>query len=121
MVQLRQGVCSTNPNPYRAKYNTTPNPTDLYSDTKTANELHIRVEHIRKFYTDDTACFPVFSRNRNQYLMIVYHCDSNAIIVSPFKYFANKHRLLDYNAIMQWLKDRSMLVDLQILDNEASA
>ena len=115
MVQLRQGVCSTNPNPYRAKYNTTPNPTDLYSDTKTANELHIRVEHIRKFYTDDTACFPVFSRNRNQYLMIVYHCDSNAIIVSPFKYFANNTPLpqiyLPGNNFRNLLTIRPLLLD----------
>ena len=51
--------------------------------------------------------------------MIAYHCDSNAIIAAPFKARAKKHRLLAYGAIMQRLKERSMLVDFQILDNKA--
>ena len=51
--------------------------------------------------------------------MIAYHCDSNAIIAAPFKSRAKKQRLLDYGAIIQQLKDRSILVDLQILDNKA--
>ena len=52
--------------------------------------------------------------------MIAYHCDSNAILAAPFKTQADKHRLIAYNDIMQRLKDRHLLVDLQILDNEAS-
>ena len=52
--------------------------------------------------------------------MIAYHCDSNAIFSAPFKSHANKQRLLSYGAIMQRLKDRNILVDLQILDNETS-
>ena len=51
--------------------------------------------------------------------MIAYHCNSNAIFAAPFKSRADKHRLLAYGTIMQRLKDRNMLVDLQILDNEA--
>ena len=53
--------------------------------------------------------------------MISYHCDSNAIIASPFKYQSEKHRLLDYGAIMKRIKDWNMLLDLQMLDNEAIA
>ena len=53
--------------------------------------------------------------------MITYHCDSNAIIAAPFKSCADKHRLLAYGAIMQRLKYSNILVDLQILDNEASS
>ena len=52
--------------------------------------------------------------------MIVYNCESNAIIAATFKYRTNKHRLLAYNTIIQWLKDRIMLLELQILDNEVS-
>ena len=58
------------------------------------NELNIQVEHINKLYTDDKGRFPVRSRSNNQYIMIVYHCDSNAIIDAPFKSRTNKHRLL---------------------------
>ena len=52
--------------------------------------------------------------------MISYHCDSNAIIDTPFNYCADKHILLAYGDIMQRLKDRKILVDLQIFDNKAS-
>ena len=53
--------------------------------------------------------------------MIAYHCYYNAIIAAPFKSCANKHRLLAYNAIMQHLRYRKIVMDLQMLDNEASA
>ena len=53
--------------------------------------------------------------------MIAYHCYYNAIIADPFKSFSNKHRLVEYGSIMQRLKDRNMLADLQILDNNTSA
>ena len=50
--------------------------------------------------------------------MIAYNCDINAIIAAPFKSRADKHRLLAYVSIMQRFNDCTMLVDLQILDNE---
>ena len=53
--------------------------------------------------------------------MIAYHCDSNMILTAPFKSRSDKHRMLAYHAIMQRLQSRGMLVDLQIMDNEASA
>ena len=52
--------------------------------------------------------------------MIAYHCDSNAILAVPFKTRAHRHQLIAYNSIMQRLKDCKLLVELQILDNEAS-
>ena len=52
--------------------------------------------------------------------MIVYNCDSNAIIAAPFKSRANRHILLAHGSIMQRLKDLNILVDLQILENEES-
>ena len=121
MVQLLQGVLSMNTKPSQSKCNTIPKPTDIPSDTTPSNELHIRVEHTRKFYTDDTGRFPVRSHSRNQYIMIAYHCDSNAIIAAPFKSCTNKHILLAYNTIMQHLEDRNIFVEIQLLDNEASA
>ena len=52
--------------------------------------------------------------------MVAYHYDSNAIMVVPFKSCKEKDRMVTYNTIMQRLKDRNMLVNLQILDNRAS-
>ena len=64
--------------------------------------------------------FPVISRTGKQYIMVAYHCDANAIIAVPFKSRKDKYRMVAYNTIMQRLKDRNMLVHLQILDNDAS-
>ena len=121
MTQLLQVVLSTNTKPSKVKFNTTPQSTDIPSDMTPSNEMYIRVEHTIKVYTDDTGRFPVRSHSGNQYIMIAYHCDSNAIIASPFKSRTDKHILLAYNTIMQRLEDRNILVDLQLLDNEASA
>ena len=52
--------------------------------------------------------------------MVAYHCDSNAIMLMPFKSRKDKDHMVAYNAIMHRLKDINMLVNLQILDNEAS-
>ena len=51
--------------------------------------------------------------------MVAYHCDSNAIMVVPFKTHRDNDRMADYNTITQRLKDRDMLVNLKIIDNEA--
>ena len=51
--------------------------------------------------------------------MVAYHCGANAIMAVPFKSRKDKDRMVAYNTIMHHLKDRNMLVHLQILDNEA--
>ena len=86
-----------------------------------AKYLHIQVRHISKLYTDDTGRFPVRSRSGNQYLMIAYHCYLNVILACPFSSRKVVHRLGSYNAIMERLKIHGHHVDLQVLDNEASA
>ena len=53
--------------------------------------------------------------------MIAYHCDANLIIAEPFTPRKDKHRLLVYDKLMQRLHDNKLTIDLQILDNEASA
>ena len=65
--------------------------------------------------------FPVRAQSRHQYIMITYHCDANLIIGVAFKTRKDTHGLQAYNKIMQRLRDHQMRVDLQILDNEASA
>ena len=53
--------------------------------------------------------------------MIAYHCDANLILAEPFSSRKYTHRILAYDRIMQRVTDNKLLVDLQILDNEASA
>ena len=116
MVQVFQGIRSTNPKPQIINCKLT-EATSLPSNTTPSHELHIKVEHISKIYTYDTGHFLVRSWNINQYIIIVYHFDSNTIIYTPFKSCSDKLRLFVYVSIMQRLKDRNMLADLQILDN----
>jgi len=79
------------------------------------------VEPISKLYTDDTGHFPTRAQSGNQYIMIAFHTPTNAILVAPFKSRTDFHRMEAYNSIMQRRKKRNHHVDLQILDNEASA
>ena len=122
MVQTRQNVCSTKPKPPSTSsiIEQAEESDQLPIDEKPSNDLHISVQPMSKLYTDDTGRFPVRSQSGNQYIMIAYHCNSNAILARPFKTRADKHCMLAYNNIMQRLRDKGMLVDLQILNNEAS-
>ena len=53
--------------------------------------------------------------------MIAYHKESNLILQQPFKSKKDVRRIAAYNAIMARLAAKGLNVDLQILDNEASA
>ena len=86
-----------------------------------SNELHIRIHAINKLYTDDTGRFPVQARSGNQYIMVAYHCNRNAILACLLKTRKDTHRLQDHSTITGRLRDCSIKVNLQILDNEASA
>eukprot|EP00804_Cyclotella_cryptica_P014697 CCRYP_012699-RA/>CCRYP_012699-RA protein AED:0.53 eAED:0.32 QI:0/0/0/0.66/0/0/3/0/421 len=39
---------------------------------------------LNKIFTDDTGCFHPRTRSGNQYIMIAFHADTNAILVRPF-------------------------------------
>ena len=86
-----------------------------------SNELHMHTVHISKLYTDDTGHFPIKARRGNQYLIVAYHCNSNDILVSLFKTRKDKNFLKAYKSIISRLWENGMSVNLQILDNEASA
>ena len=88
-------------------------------ESDAVNEIHVHVVHHSKLYTDDTGWFPFCARNGNQYVMVAYH-SSNVILVEPFKSRRDAFRLAAYEMIMQRLKDKGLLVDLQILNNEYS-
>ena len=75
--------------------------------------------HISKLYTDNTGLLPIKARGGNLYLMVTYHCDSNEILVSPLKTRKDKRQLEAYKFIMARLHKNVMIVNLQILDNEA--
>ena len=114
LVQKRQGVSSTKTKLTRIS-SPDPNPPQVLS-----NKLHIQVTPISKFYNDNTVRFLVNARSGNQYIMIAYHCDANLILAKPFSSRKDMHQLLAYDKIMQRLTNNKLIVDKQILDNEAS-
>ena len=95
---------------------------EIYEPTPvndSVNELYVQVVQKQILYTDDTGRFPIRDRRGNQYFMVAYH-SSNVILVEPFSSRKDKNRLAGHNAIMQRLKEKYLLVDLHILDNEFS-
>jgi hypothetical protein len=86
-----------------------------------SSEVYINVYPISKLYTDNTGRFPIKAQSGNQYVMIAYHADGNLILQQAFKNRSDTHRIAAYNVIMTRLAARGLSVNLQILDNEASA
>ncbi len=110
LKQTRQGLRSTKPKP----------PKPSFSPSTPSHELHVYIEPVSKLYTDDMGRFPIRSRSGNQYIMLAYHSDSNAILVEPFQSRHDRHRIAAHGRIMTRLKEKGHTVDHQILDNEAS-
>jgi hypothetical protein len=86
-----------------------------------SNQVFIKVYPLSKLYMDDTGHFSVRACLGNQYIMIAYHVDGNLILPQAFKSRSNCHCIAAYNHIMLCLTVRDLSVDLQILDNKASA
>ena len=116
MAQSRQHIRSTTqptPRTLGLSNELTPN-----TATNTVDLLEIPLS---KLFTDDTGRFPIRARSGNQYLMVAYHQQTNAILVRPFASKADTHRIPTYEAIMAKFTSRGQMVNLHILDNEASA
>jgi hypothetical protein len=117
LAQWRQNIRSTKPKGPAAL----PPPPPPATPETPSNDLFICVLPLSKLYTDDTGRFPVKAWSGNQYVMIAHHVDGNLILQQVFKTRSDKHRIEAYNTIMTRLSARGFGVDLQILDNEASA
>jgi hypothetical protein len=86
-----------------------------------SNEVFVQVHPLSKLYTDNTGQFPVWARTGNQYVMIPYHADGNLILQEAFQTRSNRHCIAAYNSIMTCIAAQGLSVDVQILDNKASA
>jgi hypothetical protein len=114
LTQVRQGLRSTKPK-------APPQPPQPTLPTTPSKEMHIWTKPISKLFTDDMGRFPVRYCSSNQYIMLAYHCGSNAILVEPFQSRADRHRIPAYTRIMSRLQARGHTVNHQVLDNECSA
>jgi hypothetical protein len=85
------------------------------------NKLHIYTRAMNTIFTDNMGQFPIELRSRNSYIMLAHHVRANAIIIEPFKFKADTHQIPAHNAVMERMKAHGLSVNLQVLDNEASA
>ena len=71
-------------------------------------------------YTDLSGKFPVTSLSGNKYVLLLYHYDSNAILVKPLKNRSDKETLKAYDELYTKLTNSGLAPKLHVLDNEAS-
>ena len=120
LAQQHQNVKSTKPKPGAPAAPTLtsqpPTPLDVPS-----HQVFIKVRPLSRLYTDDMGCFLVKACSGNQYVMIAFHANGNLILQQVFKTRNDRHQIVAYNAIMMQLVTRNLAINLQILDNEASA
>ena len=112
MTQTRQVVHSTKRKTTPSKPTWSVSPLSSNIPAKTSNELYVVVEPVRKIYTDDMGRFPIRSRSGHDYIMLVFHCDSNVILIEPFQYRHDRHHIAAYSRIMTRLQERLHAVDL---------
>ena len=112
MVKTRQGVLSTKPKkPSKWLVQEFPEIDEPTPGNEYVNELYLQVVQKHILYKDDTGRFPIRDRSGNQYVTVAYH-SSNVILVDIFSSRKDKNRLADYNAIIQRLKRKDILVYL---------
>ena len=85
---------------------------NVHTDIKTIN--------YRKIYSDQTGKFPYKSSRGNQYIMIMYDFDSNAILVEPLKSRQGKELTSAFNKCRNKLNLKDNIQNLFVLDNECS-
>jgi hypothetical protein len=117
LAQQRQNVRSSKAKPtLPAPLVVLPPPVEVPS-----NQVFIVTKPLSKLFTDNTGRFPIRACSGNQYIMIAFHTNGNLILQQAFKIKSNRHCIAAYNTIMTRLVARGLSVDLQILDNKASA
>jgi hypothetical protein len=79
------------------------------------------LEPRQEIATDQTGRFPVTSSQGNQYLLILYDFDSNAILAEPMTNRSENEQLRAFNKLHTYLTERGFTPKLLWLDNEASA
>jgi hypothetical protein len=82
----------------------------VYAATRDAGQI----------YTDKKGRFPVVSSKGNKYIMILYYCDSNAILAQPNKDRIAPELLKAFKVMEQEMVARGLTPKLMKLDNEAS-
>lgn len=82
--------------------------------------LDTRDELQMKIYTDQTGKFPRKSSRGNQYIMVLFEVDSNAILVAPMASRSKGEMVKAYQSLIDRLNARGIFPKKHMLDNEIS-
>jgi hypothetical protein len=84
------------------------------------NQAFTTIEETGRVYTDQTGQFPVTSSNGYRYMLVMYHYDTNAILVEPLKTRHGNEILRGYTKLYTHLTNRGFKPTTHWLDIEAS-
>ena len=82
------------------------------------NELIIKLNGI--IYTDQTGWLPIVSQKGDQYTMILYNYDSNAILAEGCKSKTGTELTATYDILYKGLTKAGIVPVIQTIDNEVS-
>jgi hypothetical protein len=111
MIKVSKGLRSTR---------TQPTSHPRLGPLQPANKLHYFSIPFGTLYTDGCGKFPIRAHSGNQYIMVGYHVIANAILIEAFKTKHDSQRIPAYNNIMGQLQVWGIIINNQVLDNEAS-
>ncbi len=77
-------------------------------------------EELHSIYSDQTGRFPKKSSKGNQYIMVLVHIDSGAILVAPMKDWTSGEMIRAYQSLLNRLNTRGIRPKHHVLDNECS-
>jgi hypothetical protein len=95
-------------------------PTSNNPNTRTHSCYATIMEPTGQIYSDQTGRFVVPSSNGNNYLMILYDYDSNAILAEPMRTRTGKSILTAFETLQKRLITAGLTPQLHRLDNECS-
>lgn len=116
MDQSRKHVRSTKPDKDISNYKEQQEP-----NNHPTHNVFATIEETGKVYTDQTGRFPVRSSADNQYILVLYDYDSNAILTEALKTRKGPELLKAYAKIIKYLQTRGFHRRVHWLDNEASS
>ena len=73
------------------------------------------------FFSDQTGRFPKTSSKGSKYIMVVYDEDANAILAEALNSRSEHELVRAMTKIHEYLKQRGVNPEIQILDNECPA
>ena len=130
MDQVRQNIKSTKKRKKKSKTSASESTDNDVTDeafpqSDTPNvrthDCYVTIEEMTgQIHTDQTGRFPTPSSAGNNYVMVLYDYDSNAILVQPFKTRHDTVIKEAYAALLERLQRAGLRPRLQRLDNECS-